>query len=119
MNSIQLYKMTLTILQISFSKYYITDVQEQLDKVKVHLSILMGTWHPTGKLAKLGVHPQIGIQMGSKKKRWNYDFAMDIGFANSPNTYQAVHKEKGDTLTNTCSFTNYYVAGEIGYDILS
>lgn len=78
-----------------------------------HMSWVTGIWIPTGKLKKLGSHPELGFQMGAKHKKMNYDLIMAFKFINSPNVYYARRTKSGDSI----ELTNHFFGGHIGFDL--
>ena len=78
---------------------------------EVHISFLTGIWIPTGRLAKIGIHPELGFQMGWKKKRMNYDLTLAIKFVNAPNDYYARRGAGKDR-----ELTNHFFGGYIGFE---
>ena len=75
-----------------------------------HMSWITGIWIPTGKLTKIGAHPELGFQMGSKQKKMNYDITMAVKFVNSPNSYYAMRDGRLET-------TNHFFGAHIGFDV--
>ena len=99
-------------------KYY--EVVNQYKKLpEYHISFLAGIWIPTGELTKIGVHPELGFQMGWKQKRFNYDFVVAFKFGNSPNEYYARRDENSDEWELTDYFFGGYVGFEVGGDLLA
>jgi len=88
-------------------------VNKYLNMPEFHMSWVTGLWIPTGKLAKLGLHPELGFQMGAKHKKMNYDLTMTFKFINSPNDYYARRTKSGGLL----ELTHHFFGGHIGFDI--
>jgi hypothetical protein len=99
--------------QSTLTKEYEKDLEKYVNMPEFHLSWVTGLWIPTGKLKKLGIHPELGFQMGSKQKKMNYDLIMTFKFLNSPNDYYARRTKSGDSL----ELTNHFFGGHIGFDI--
>ncbi|CAN5314340.1 hypothetical protein BH10BAC4_BH10BAC4_08030 [soil metagenome] len=74
-----------------------------------NLALIGGIWIPTGQLTPLGIHPELGFQLGSKKDKSEFDFTMVFKFLNTPNYYYA--KRNG-----TPELTNHFFGGYIGLD---
>jgi hypothetical protein len=108
-----------TLEDCLLSKKYYEVVHEYRILPEFHLSFLAGMWIPTGALTMIGVHPDLGIQMGWKKKRINYDFTLSIKFANAPKVYNARRDTKSDEWESTDHFFGGYIGFEVGGDILS
>jgi len=79
---------------------------------KPHAAFITGIWVPLGKLNTLGLHPELGFQLGWKKRKMNYDFTIMLKFLRTPNYYLAYRKE-----TNTFEKTNHFLGGYIGFDV--
>jgi len=92
------------------AKKYDDLVRKYVNMPELHMSLITGIWIPTGQLKKIGVHPELGFQMGTKYKKMNYDLTMSFKFLNSPNDYYA---KRGDSL----ELTNHFFGGHIGFDI--
>ncbi len=73
-------------------------------------AIMVGSWFPTGNLRTLGSHPSVGISLGVRDKKNEYDVVWNFRFLNpTPHSYQVL---RNDTLYNS----NYYDGGYIGLD---
>lgn len=88
-------------------------VAKNLNSPEFHMAWITGVWIPTGALSKLGVHPELGFQMGYKKEKMNYDLTMALKFINSPNEFYA-KRPKSDTGPE---LTDYFFGGYIGIDV--
>ena len=110
---IQSNKNTSSILSVEYKK----SVDKYLNISELHMALITGVWIPTGGISKLGLHPEIGFQIGAKHKKMNYDFVVSIKFLNSPNDYYA-RRTKGDgSLELTNNFLGGYVGFNVGRDI--
>lgn len=98
---------------------YESIVDQYVNMAEFHLSWITGVWIPTGKLKKLGLHPEIGFQIGAKHKKMNYDFTFAFKFVNSSNCYDARIKQFGDSIISTNYFSGGHVGIDIGRDIFS
>jgi hypothetical protein len=99
------------------SKYYEL-VHQYKNLSEFHISLLAGIWIPTGELTQVGVHPELGLQMGWKKKRMNYDFTLALKFVDAPKEYYA-RRDKKSEWELTDHFFGGYVGFEIGGDLLA
>jgi hypothetical protein len=82
-----------------------------------HFSVLSGVWIPTGGIRKLGLHPDVGFQVGMKYKKMNYDVTMSFKFLNSPNHYFARRTRTDQSVEMTNHFFGGYMGLDIGRDI--
>ncbi len=94
------------------TKEYYKEVNKFINLPELHMSFITGIWIPTGKAAKLGLHPELGYQMGIKRKKMNYDIIMSFKFGKAANSYIAFRKESGEYEE-----TNHFFGGHIGLDI--
>jgi hypothetical protein len=73
-------------------------------------SIMTGLWAPTGNLRLLGTHPSVGISLGIRNNKNEYDLVWSFRFLHpTPGNYTYV---RNDTLHTS----NYYDGGYIGFD---
>ena len=74
-------------------------------------AVLVGWWIPTGRLRQeLGTHPSVGMQLGVRNKKNEYDFTWNVRFGYpTPRTYTFL---RDDTLYST----NYYDGGYVGLE---
>jgi len=94
-------------------KEYNIIVEKYKKLPEFHIAGIMGVWIPTGELTRLGIHPELGFQMGVKKRKMNYDCTILLKFLNSPNSYYA----KRDKSSDSFELTNHFFGGYIGFDI--
>jgi hypothetical protein len=99
--------------QTALTTEYEKAVDKYLNMPELHMSWVTGLWIPTGELTKLGLHPEMGFQIGAKHKKMNYDLIMAFKFINSPNDYYARRTKSGNSL----ELTNHFFGGHIGFDI--
>ncbi|KGN79094.1 hypothetical protein HW49_06880 [Porphyromonadaceae bacterium COT-184 OH4590] len=92
-------------------------VNEYLNMVEGHMSWITGIWIPTGRLSLLGVHPELGFQLGLKHKKMNYDLTLTIRFLNSANYYYGRRSKLDDFVELTNHFFSGYIGLEVGRDI--
>ena len=86
-----------------------------LGEGEMHAAIVTGAWVPSGDLAELGVHPELGFSFGYKKKRMNYDLFLIMKFGKPKNPYLA--KRNGE-WEMTDHFFGGYIGFEAGYDVI-
>lgn len=103
----------------SLSKEYNKELSKWVNKGEFHMALVMGVWIPTGELKPIGVHPEVGFQMGAKHRKMNYDFTLSIRFLNSPNQYYARKPKESDSLMLTDHFLGGYIGLDVGRDIFS
>jgi len=108
-----------TLEDCLLSKKYNEVVNKYKRMPEFQISFLAGIWIPTGDLAKIGVHPELGMQMGWKKKRLNYDFTFALKFVNASQKYYAKRDKKSEEWELTNRFFGGYIGFEVGGDILS
>lgn len=85
---------------------------------EVHFAISMGAWVPTGELDVLGMHPELGFQIGSKYRKMNYDLALGFRFAPSAEPYLA-RRKNADYLETTSHFFGGHVGIDVGRDVFN
>ncbi len=100
----------------SLQKSYNNYINDNIKLTEGHYSIFTGMWIPISE-STLGSHPEIGFQLGMKKRKWNYDLTILFRFLKSKNEYQVLRKQ-----TNQFEPTNLFFGGymgiETGYDII-
>lgn len=101
----------------TLGRQYRNSVESYLSMAEYHLSVVSGIWIPTGNLSKVGIHPELGFQMGAKKKKMNYDLIMAFKFRESPDFYTARRTKSDNSLEQTKSFFGVMVGADFGYDI--
>ena len=82
-------------------KQYNATVKKYENMIEYNIAGIIGLWKPTGDLKKVGVHPELGLQLGVKRKKMNYDLTLALRFINSPNEL----------------FIGEYIGFDIGRDI--
>lgn len=99
----------------SFLRGEYNKVLEKYKKIpEVHVSSFIGVWIPTGNLTIIGHHPELGFQVGLKRKKMNYDFTIAFKFMKSPNEYYAIDN---NFLIPTICFAGRYIGFDIGKDM--
>ncbi len=94
----------------ALKSYYMQVAQKSLSKPDYHVGLFAGTWIPTGNASLLGVHPEIGMQVGIKYLKMTYNFTLAFKFLKSANDYAIYMDGNIDT-------TNYFLGGYLGLDI--
>ncbi len=98
-------------------------LQEKLDENKpkwgINPSIVAGAWIPTGKLSKLGVHPNLGFQAEACYSKISIGIEFSCKFLNTTQPYLAkrVHSNKQIEATN--HFFGGYFGLIGGYDLIN
>lgn len=99
-------------------KHYNEELSNVLNLPSLSLSFYGGTWIPTGPLASMGVHPELGMTYGLKMKENLYELVLGVKFIKTPESYLA-RKEKNGPQELTNDFTGGYIAVEYTRDLLS
>ena len=82
----------------------------QRNKKTATTGIMVGAWMPTGNLKLLGTHPSVGLILGGRNKKNEYDLIWAYRFLSpSMHDYQFL---RNDTLYNS----SHYDGGYIGFD---
>lgn len=84
----------------------------------VSLATMTGIWIPTGDLSSLGLHPELGVQLGLKTKRLSIHCTALIKFLNAANSYLA-KDTKINSWVSTKSFFGPYLGLDIGANFLN
>lgn len=104
-----------TILSEEYAKL----VKKTRDIVDGNYALLMTAWIPTGDISILGVHPQLGFQVGGKYKKINLDFTLAFKFLRSKTGYFATRVNSDKSVVYTEKFLGGYLGLDWGYDIWS
>ncbi|MFO7526137.1 MAG: hypothetical protein R6W68_11865 [Ignavibacteriaceae bacterium] len=96
---------------------YRKNISELLEMPELHMSIVSGLWIPTGNLKTLGLHPELGFQIGAKYLMMNYDLILAFRFLKSPNEYLARRTKSGDLIEATDYFFGGHIGIAVGRDI--
>jgi hypothetical protein len=91
-------------------EYYYSLVNKYVDLPEFHWSLYSGIWIPLSNAKILGNHPIIGIELGCRYKKFNYNLSMNIKFSRSQDEYLIV-------LEDSVRKTNYFFGGYIGLDV--
>ncbi|MCL2245911.1 MAG: hypothetical protein FWC10_02220 [Lentimicrobiaceae bacterium] len=108
-----------TLENCLLAKEYEKAVKPYKSMPEFHFALLAGIWIPTGALAQIGVHPDLGIQVGWKQRKINYDFTLTTKFADAPRKYYAKRNKKSEEDELTDRFFGGYIGFELSGDILS
>lgn len=97
---------------------YRHEVVNNLNLKELHISWITGIWIPSGSAARLGVHPEFGVQLGMKNKKMNYDLTLCFRVGNTPSYYYARRTKTDDSLVATRFFFGGYIGLDAGYDLI-
>ena len=79
-----------------------------------NLAFIAGMWVPTGAASILGIHPEVGFQVGGRiYDRFMIDFTMLFRFLKSKDTYYAMRKD--GIFEQTKNFFGGYIGLDLGY----
>ena len=95
------------------SKEYYDIVNYYSNSLTSYADFVSGIWIPTGKLSIIGVHPEIGLILGWKYKKFSYDIDLGVRILNSTNRYLAERPETG-----VYEYTNKFFGAYIGFVLL-
>ncbi len=98
------------------SKKYLEALDQVVHLPEAHLAVSVGAWVPTGELDVLGVHPELGFQLGLKDRKMNFDFSLDMRFGSSAEPYPA-RRKSSDTLETTSHFFGGHIGINVGRDV--
>lgn len=79
------------------------------------LSAGAGTWIPVGSASVLGVHPELGFQVGVKKMRFLGELDFTFRFLNAKEPYNVYHHGITEVSKH---FFGGYVGVNLGYELL-
>ena len=96
---------------------YDAEIKKYMDMGEYHFSLGAGAWIPTGDLWAVGIHPEIGLRVGWKQRKMNYDFSVAVKFLEAGKPYRAYNDYSGDAVYYTQTFFGAYVGFDVGYDI--
>jgi len=91
--------------------------KETAEIVNANYALLMTAWIPTGDISKLGIHPQIGFQIGGKYKKVNFDLTLAFKFLRSKTGYFATRAHSDKSVVYTDKFFGGYFGLDLGYDM--
>jgi len=101
----------------SLAKEYYKIVDKYKNKPELNTALLVGIWIPTGRATKLGIHPELGVQLGSKYRKINIDLTIAFKFLRSKTLYNAVRVRSDKSVVLTDKFFGGYMGIDIGYDV--
>ncbi|MFK8105439.1 MAG: hypothetical protein AB8G15_23200 [Saprospiraceae bacterium] len=87
-------------------------VQRYSNQLEANFAIFAGVWIPLNSNQPLGVHPELGFQLGGKKGKWKYDLSIAFRFLKAESFYLAKREE-----TALLESTNHYFGGFVGFDV--
>jgi len=96
----------------------IDSVRYYLDMPETHRALITGVWIPTGELKIVGSHPELGFQIGTKRKKMNYDVTFIGRFLKSANSYEA-YRSKNSPPELTDTFFGAHFGFDAGRDIVA
>jgi len=91
-------------------EYYYRLVNKYINLPEFHLSLFSGIWMPFDNAKLLGNHPLIGLEMGAKTRKTNYNLSGYLKFLQSANEYKIIFNDSIIT-------SNYFFGGYVGFDI--
>jgi hypothetical protein len=89
---------------------YHQQVEELLKMPDAHLAIYSGIWIPDGKASKLGMHPVLGFQLGTKINKYLIDLSVGFKFGDTREPYLFTYND------STIS-TDYFFGAHVGLDM--
>jgi hypothetical protein len=98
------------------TKYYEL-LNKSLKMPEFHFAFLTGLWIPTGALNIVGLHPEIAVSIGCKRKKMNFDLIVAMKFIKSSKEYLARRDKKSDKWEETNRFLGGYIGFEVGGDV--
>lgn len=101
-----------------YNEYY-RRVNKYLYKPELHYAFLAGIWIPTGDARILGMHPEVGMQVGAKYKKINIDLTVAFKFLKSKTPYYATRVRSDKSVVYTDDFFGGYFGLDGGYDIIT
>ncbi len=100
----------IALVEKDLSAYNNSVLTSRRDGKRGTAAISLGWWSPTGHLKILGPHPSVGVQLGMRNKRNEYDLTWDLRFGYpTPHPYRYVRQDSVYT-------TSYYDGGYIGFE---
>lgn len=81
------------------------------------ISGFAGTWIPMGPLEAMGVHPEIGMTYGIKKKENLYELVMGVKFVKTPESY-LTRRNKDSEWEYSNDFSGVYLGFEYSRDLM-
>ena len=81
---------------------------------RMNVALLTGVWVPTGAASKLGVHPEVGFQLGITKRKMSYDLTMAFRFLQARQAYEARRAHSNNAVETTRKFFGGYIGLDAG-----
>ncbi|MCL2040525.1 MAG: hypothetical protein FWG84_00615 [Bacteroidales bacterium] len=94
---------------------YFQSVEQERSKRYNHLGFTAGCWIPTGSFTAFGTHPEVGLIVGFKYKRWGCDMNVNLRFLQTPKPYDV---QRYDEMEQSQRFTAVNVGFDVGFDLL-
>lgn len=91
------------------------ELNTALQMPEYHMGIFAGYYQPLKKLEVFGPHATIGLILGVKKERHNFDLVMDVRMGRSKEEYEFIYK---GTLLKDDWWTSLYVGLEYTYNFI-
>ncbi len=95
-----------------------TQIKQMENIASFHYAFLAGAWIPNGNLDIMGTHPQVGFQIGGKKKKYSFNMILSVAFLNAKESYLARINEDNNNLEKTDHFTHAHIGLDAGYEIM-
>ncbi len=105
-------KLQTTYATSKLGKAYNAYVLKHTNQLEANFAIFAGAWIPLNSNQPLGIHPEIGFQLGGKKGKWKYDLSIAFRFLEARSSYFAKRGE-----TSLLESTKHYFGGFIGFDV--
>lgn len=86
------------------SERYYDEIERLKNESEGFWAFNAGVWIPTGDIRELGLHPDLGLQFGVKKNRWNYGVGFGFKFLESDHEYTAFNRNTGEDEQTTHFF---------------
>lgn len=97
--------------ETSLEQAYVEETKEINNLIDPNFGLLTGVYLPMGNLGSIiGPKAIIGMQLGFKRKKIQYDFTMAIRPGSSKQSYEVVHE-------NELKQTDHYFGGMLGLDL--
>lgn len=69
---------------------YDRNLNPQTRRREMHLQLSTGLWMPSGSLRLVGVHPSIGVRIGTRISKFTIDYGFSFSFVKSAKTYSVL-----------------------------
>ena len=98
---------------------YNETVGKYINMGEYHFALSLGGWIPAWSMSAVGAHPEVGLQLGWKKKKFNYDLSLAFKFLDATKPYKTYTDYTGAAAYQTQTFVGFYAGFDFGYDIWS